>query len=217
MLRQLSSRHCSDASVFVPGLQKCPLCSGGNAGRLTLNRRGAYNVPYSGAGSYIHVKREILVRSRQHARTTAITGAGSVGGQAATVTVHTFAGDCHLADPDIGAFVDRALHSIFPVLAVPVHAYVLQPDHLRLLVGEVTRADLPRLIGSFITLSGSLARRRFNIQLWNWRYYATFFDDAELVAGMARHILAGTAGGDGPGLWRGSILPQQHAAGGTGA
>jgi hypothetical protein len=163
------------------------------------------------------VKREILVRSRPYARATAITGAGHAGGQAATVTVQTFAGERHLADPEIGAFVDRALHSIFPVLAVPVQAYVLHPDHLRLLVGDVTRADLPRLIGSFITLSGSLARRRFNIQLWNWRYYATFFDDAELVAGMARHILATVDDGDGPGLWRGSILPRQLAAGGAGA
>lgn len=211
MLAPLSSPCCIGASVFVRNVQRCPSYGGTNRETLTANPGAAYNVPYSGAGSYIHVKREILVRTRRHARTPAISGVGIPGQCAAAVTIRTHCLSRHLADPHIAEQVDRTLHRIFPLLAVPVHAYCLMPDHLHLLIGGVSRADLPRLIGNFITLSGSLVRRRFNIHLWNWRYQATMFEDAELIAGMARHILANAERGDWPAARRGSIPPAEIA------
>lgn len=108
---------------------------------------------------------------------------------AAFVTITTRHSAKHFTNPAIAALVSRVVEDTFPLLGIPVYAWCLMPDHLHLLIGNVTRADLPRLIYNFIRLTAGLAFRTHNIELWQWRYYRQIVESEEQINAISEYIL----------------------------
>jgi REP element-mobilizing transposase RayT len=94
-----------------------------------------------------------------------------------------------MARDDIAAFVDRSVRNTFALLGIPVHAYCVMPDHLHLLIGNVTPVDLPGIVFKFVKLTGVLALRYFNVELWQWRHYRQVVEDPATMEALALEIL----------------------------
>lgn len=108
---------------------------------------------------------------------------------AAFITITTRHSIKHFTNPEIASLVRRFLEGTFPLIGIHVRAWCLMPDHLHLLIGGVTRVDLPRLIYNFIRLTSEIAYRRHKIELWQWRHYRQIVETEEQIATLTEYIL----------------------------
>jgi len=106
------------------------------------------------------------------------------------ITLRCHSGKRHFADNSLISTVLKILRQTAEQRNFYIWAYCFMPDHLHLLIeGKTENADMRKFISVFKQKAAFWFHRRYNLRLWQPRYYDRVLRTDEATSAVARYIL----------------------------